>query len=191
MTATVPHHMKPFLLRLPLIAVLALTAACSPKFDWREIRSDNAAYIIAMPAKPAVFTRPIDLNGIATAMTMTATEVDGITFAIGSAELPEATQAQTSLVAMKTAMVNNIRGTVRHEKTATMPQSQNAGTGMLAYTEILASGAADAATNGQPRVLFARFFAKDRHVYQLVVTGREDAVQRDAVDTYFSSFRFN
>lgn len=88
-------------------------------------------------------------------------------------------------------MVNNIRGTVRQEKTATMPQSQNAGAGMLAYTEILTSGAADAATNGQPRVLFARFFAKDKHVYQLVVTGREDAVQRDVVDTYFSSFRFN
>lgn len=189
--ATISHHMKPFLLRLSLVAMLALTAACSPKFDWREIRSDDAAYIIAMPAKPAVFTRSIDLHGITTSMTMTATEVDGITFAIGSAELSEATQAQTSLAAMKTAMVNNIRGAIRHEKTATMPQSQTAGAGMLAYTEILASGAADAATNGQPRVLFARFFAKERHVYQLVVTGREDTVQRDVVDTYFSSFRFN
>ena len=51
--------------------------------------------------------------------------------------------------------------------------------------------AAVAATNGQPRVLFARFFAKERRVYQLVVTGSEKAVQRDLVDTYFSSFRFN
>lgn len=183
--------MKSFLLRISFVAMLTMVAACSPKFDWREIRGDDATYVIAMPAKPAVFTRRIDLDGMTTAMTMTATEVDGITFAIGIAELPEATQAQTSLAAMKTAMVNNIRGTVRHEKTATMPQSQRAGAGMLAYTEIAASGAADATTNGQPRVLFARFFAKERRVYQLVVTGSEKAVQRDLVDTYFSSFRFN
>lgn len=184
--------MKPFLLRLScIVALLATTAACSPKFDWREIRGNDAAYVIAMPAKPAEYTRRIDLDGIAASMTMTATEVDGITFAIGTAELPEATQAQTSLAAMKTAMVNNIRGTIRQEKTGTMPQSQHAGSGMLAYTEIAASGAADAATNGQPRVLFARFFAKERRVYQLVVTGGEKAVRNDIVETYFSSFRFN
>lgn len=174
-----------------LLALFAMLTACSPKFDWREIRSDNAAYVIAMPAKPASFTRQIDLDGIKTAMTMTATEVDGVTFAVGTAELPEAPQAQASLAAMKTAMVNNIRGTVRQEKVATMPQSQNANTGTLAYIEIVASGAADAATGGQPRVLFARFVAKERRVYQVIVTGSERTISREIVDTYFSSFRFN
>ncbi|HWU97154.1 MAG TPA: hypothetical protein VN114_01480 [Oxalicibacterium sp.] len=175
-----------------LIAAIALTlAACSPQFDWREIRSDAAPYVVAMPAKPSTFSRKIDLDGTETVMTMTAAEVGDVTFAVGMAELPDATRAQLSLAAMKTALVNNIRGTVRQEKVLTMAQTQTASGGTLAVTEIEATGPASAATGNQPRVLFARFVARDKRVYQLVATGPEKAVTRDIVATYFSSFKFN
>lgn len=183
--------MKTVLSRLLFIAIVLMLTACSPKFDWREIRSDAAPYIVAMPAKPSTFSRKIDLDGTETVMTMTATEVGDVTFAVGTAELPDAASAQVSLAAMKTAMVNNIRGTIRQEKVSTMPQAQNSASGTLAVTEIEAAGAAGAATGNQPRILFARFVAKDKRVYQLVVTGPEKAVTPDIVATYFSSFRFN
>lgn len=166
-------------------SVLALTA-CSPKFDWREIRSNDAPYAVAMPSKPTTLTRQIDLNGTPVAMTMTASSVDGITFAVGSAELPDATQAQVSLSAMKTALVNNISGTIKQEKTLTMAQG-SAG-GQLAVMEMQALGASN---NEQTRVLFARFVAQDKRVYQLVVTGAEKAVKRELVDTFFASFKLN
>lgn len=166
-------------------SALALTA-CSPKFDWREIRSNDAPYAVAMPSKPTTLTRQIDLNGTPVAMTMTASAVDGITFAVGSAELPDATQAQVSLSAMKTALVNNISGTIRQEKTLTMAQG-SAG-GQLAVMEMQALGAS---SNEQARVLFARFVAQDKRVYQLVVTGSEKAVKRELVDTFFASFKLN
>lgn len=121
-------------------------------------------------------------------MTMVASEVDGVTFAVGSAELPDATQAQVSLAAMKTAMLNNISGTVKHEKVLTMPQSINASGGTVALTEIEASGPA---TNGQIRVLFARFLAKEKCVYQLVVIGPEKSVNPELAATFFSSFKLN
>jgi hypothetical protein len=183
--------MKNILSRLVFAAIALMLAACSPTFDWREIRSDAAPYVIAMPAKPSTFSRKIDLDGIETVMTMTAAETGDVTFAVGTAELPDATRAQVSLAAMKTAMVNNIRGTIRQEKIVTMPQTQSSASGMLAVTEIEATGTASAATGGQPRILFARFVAKDKRVYQLVVTGPEKVVTRDIVATYFSSFRFN
>lgn len=183
--------MKTVFLRLLFAAIALMLAACSPQFDWREIRSDAAPFVVAMPAKPSTFSRKIDLDGTETLMTMTAAEVGDITFAVGMAELPDATRAQLSLAAMKTALVNNIRGTIRQEKVLTMAQTQAAASGTLAVTEIEATGPASVATGNQPRVLFARFVARDKRVYQLVATGPEKAVTRDIVATYFSSFKFN
>lgn len=172
------------------IALLSL-AACSPQYNWREIRSETAAYTVAMPGKPATFARQISLNGMSVTMTMIASETGKATFAVGTAELPDATQAQVSLNAIKTALVRNIGGTIKQEKMLVMAQSQNTDAGKLAVTEIEASGPASAATDGQPRILFARFIANDKRVYQLVATGPEKSVNRDIADTFFSSFKFN
>lgn len=170
-----------------LLVSFIFLSACSPKYDWREVRSDAAPYVIALPTKPTTHTRTIDLKGIKASMTMVASEVDGVTFAVGSAELPDAIQAQVSLGAMKTAMINNIAGTVKHEKVLTIPQSINA-PGTVVVTEIEASGPP---SNGQNRVLFARFLAKENRVYQLVVLGPEKSVKREMVATFFSSFKLN
>lgn len=172
-----------------LLCSALLLTACSPKFDWREIQSNDAPYAVAMPSKPSAVTRQIDLNGAQVAMTMTVSTVDGLTFAVGSAELPDATQAQVSLNSMKTALVKNIAGTVKEEKVLTMPHGTTSG--QLAVTEIQVLGSVGANGSEQARVLFARFVAKDKRVYQLVVTGAEKAVKRELVDTFFSSFKLN
>ncbi|MES2024304.1 MAG: hypothetical protein V4448_01975 [Pseudomonadota bacterium] len=178
-----------FILKITLITAALTLAACSPKFDWREVRSNDAPYAVALPSKPTTLTRKIDLNGIPVSMTMTASSIDGVTFAVGTAELPDAMQAQVSLNAMKTALVNNIGGTIKQEKMSTM--AHGAAAGQLAVMEVEASGPASAATNDQKRVLFARFVAKDKRVYQLVVTGSEKVVTRELVGTFFSSFKLN
>ena len=114
-------------------------------------------------------------------MTMTGTSVEGVTFAVGSTEFPDALAALHALPAMKNALVRNIHGQIRNEKTAPGPAP--------ATIEIEASGQPDAATDSQPRLLSARFIAKDRQVYQLVVTGKQNAVTHDAIDTFFESFK--
>jgi hypothetical protein len=176
-------------LKVTLVATALMLTACSPKYDWREVRSSDAPYAVALPSKPTTLSRQIDLNGVPVTMTMTASAVDGVTFAVGTAELPDATQAQVSLNAMKTALVNNISGTISQEKMSTMAHGVAAG--QLAVMEVDAQGPASAATNGQTRVMFARFVAKDKRVYQLGVTGAEKNVTRDLVNTFFSSFKLN
>lgn len=186
----IPNIMKfiaSILLKTLIVASVFSLAACTPKYDWREVRGENATYVIALPSKPTTFTRTIDLNGTPVSMTMVAAEVEGVTFAVGSAELPDATQAQVSVTAMKTAMVNNIGGKIRQEKVLTMAQSPYAA-GKVAVTEVEASGPA---ANGQSRILFGRFVAKEKRVYQVVVLGAEKGLKRDTVDTFFSSFKFN
>lgn len=175
--------------RCALAVALLMLAACTPHYNWREIRSDNAPYVVALPARPASFSRDIDLNGTRVNMTMTAAEVGHSTFAVGTAELPTAPQAQASLEAMKEALLRNIAGTLREQKTLTIAQSSHAGSGRLAVIEITASGRGDQATGGQPRLLFARFVAKDKRVFQLVATGPEKDLHRELVDTFFSSFK--
>lgn len=164
-------------LRAACLSCALLLIACSPKFDWREVRGGGAPFSVTLPAKPSSHTRKIDLGGLPVEMTMTATEVDKVTFAVGAAELPDASQAPKALESMKTALVKNIGGAIRQEK---------AGAGMI---QIEASGQPTRSSGGQPILLLARFVAKGKYIYQVVVVGSEKAVSREAADTFFSSFK--
>jgi len=162
-----------------LAGVLLLTA-CSPKYDWREVRGSDAPFVVMLPSKPASHTRGVNLDGIQVNMTMTAADVDGVAFAIGVAQLPDAMLTDKALDTMKRALVRNIGGTVTHEKSLTVK-----GMPMLS---LQASGP-PAAGSEHPRLLLARFIAQDRYVYQLVVVGKENALAHDAADIFFSSFQ--
>ena len=93
------------------LALLSLTA-CSPKYNWRDYNSPDAAYGVMFPAKPAQHTRTVNLNGTRLPMTMTAAEVDGVVYAVGTARAPDIANAEAALEAMQTALVANIDGTI-------------------------------------------------------------------------------
>lgn len=160
-------------------AVLAMTG-CTPKYDWREVRGADAPFTILLPAKPTTFARPINLDGVQVTMAMTAAEIDGVTFAVGSVQLPDAATAQAALNKMKTALVKNINGGIKHEKFS-------AKTEPVPAIDIEASGS----SNGQPYLLLARFAAKDTRAYQVIVAGREKDISREAADTFLTSFKLN
>jgi len=166
--------------RCAALVCLLFLGACSPKFDWREVRGPAAPYMVMLPAKPATHARDINLDGLAVTMTMTGAEVDDVTFAVGTVDVADATQAAHAMNAMKTALVRNINGKVVAEKT---PNAGNP----LGMSELEASGPA---RNGK-RVLLARFLARERHVYQLLVVGDERDLSREAADTFFTSFRLS
>ncbi|HWW71252.1 MAG TPA: hypothetical protein VN089_15025, partial [Duganella sp.] len=78
--------MKKFTLALLMAVALS---ACSPQYDWRDYRANDAPYAVLFPAKPASQTRTIKLGDLDVNMTMTAAEVDGVVFAVGSAQLAD------------------------------------------------------------------------------------------------------
>ncbi|MGV3741904.1 MAG: hypothetical protein ACO1NO_06315 [Burkholderiaceae bacterium] len=172
------------LLRFLLLAMSGmLLSACSPTYDWREVPGSDAPYVASFPAKPATHSKAIDLNGMKVTMSMTAARTEDITFAVGSVPAADAKAALASVNAMKTAMVKNISGTIRHEKI--LPPAPN----QLQAIELEASGKGNGGTSGQPVVLFARFIAKPDRVYQLIVIGPDQAVPREEVEMFFSSFK--
>lgn len=178
---------KPIPTILATLLAAGVFSACSPKFDWRDYRSADAPYTALFPGKPASFTREVDLDGVKANMTMTAAEIDGTTFAIGSAEMADAAKAQAAVIAMKTAMVKNIGGTVTSEKAASVASSGAAASNRQSSIEVEATGM----QNGTPMLLVGRFVAVDKRVYQVIVLGKEKHVERDSVDTFMSSAKLN
>lgn len=167
---TAPH----FNIAAVWLTLLFLLAGCSPPFDWREVHGMGPApYTVLLPAKPASMTRQVNLGGIKADMIMTAAETGGLTFAVGSAELTDTAQAAAALAVMKTAMVQNISGTIRREKTAATP----------AATRI------EIEATGQARLMQAHFIVRGRHVYQLVLLGPEGKIPAEVAETFFDSFK--
>ena len=71
---------------VPILLAGALLAGCNPTYNWREVASQDGRFTALFPAKPTTFTRPVDVDGMRVQMTMTAAEVDGATFAVGTAD---------------------------------------------------------------------------------------------------------
>lgn len=156
-----------------VFAVIAALTACSPKFDWRDYRSAEAPYSALFPGKPATHTRTVNLGGQEASMTMAASDVDGTMFAIGSTELATPAAAQLAAQAMKTAMIRNIGG---------VPAKEDAKDGGV---ELVAHG-----TNaGRAIDLHGRFVARGNRAYQAVVIGPARAMDREAIETFLTSFK--
>jgi hypothetical protein len=169
------------LLRLLLLTALSILAGCSPSLNWRQVQGVDAPFVVLLPAKPDTLSRPIDLDGMAVTMSMTAAEVEGVTFAVGSIVLPDAALAPKALQAMKIALVRNINGSIQSERAGAAGSVDIAATGTLGRSN-------------QPARLLARFAARERRVYQAVVVGSASAVDAlgvDAADTFFTSLKLH
>ncbi len=160
---------------LPLILAMLLSA-CSPKYDWRDYRSNDAPYAVLFPGKPSTQSRSIKLDQLDVSMTMSAADIDGVIFAVGSAQLADAAQAPAAVEAMKTAMLKNINATITSSKTLA--------NGAL---EVDASGT----EKGRTMRLIGRFIAKEKRIYQVVVIGPAQNIEADSVETFLTSFKQN
>ncbi|MEN3275942.1 MAG: hypothetical protein V7631_1732 [Massilia sp.] len=163
------------------MAGAALLAACNPTYNWRDYSSPDAPYRVMFPAKPVTHTRPVDLNGMQVDMTMTAAEVEGVTFAVGTGLAPDPARAQAALGEMRSALVRNLGATVQSEAAAA-PNGDQAAGGSI-DVDVLGSA------NGQPMKLRGHFAAKGNRFYQVIVVGKEKAVAPEQADQFISSFK--
>jgi hypothetical protein len=166
------------------LACLAL-AACSPQYNWRDYSSPDAPFRVMFPDKPSTHTRSIDLDGMKVDMTMTAAQVDGSMFAVGTAEAPDAARAEAALVAMKTALVNNIGATIKSEKAGAASALSGSSVARSAAIDIDASGT----QNGKPMRLVGHFESRNKRFYQVIVMGREDKLSKENIEMFMSSFK--
>jgi hypothetical protein len=154
----------------------ALLAGCNPAYNWREHTSQEGRFKVLFPAKPASHTRPVDLDGLRVEMTMTAAEVDGATFAVGSATAPDAADARAALPAMRLALLRNIGAS--EEDAPPGPDGLR--------VNVLGNG--NGAGKGKPMHLSGLFEARGARFYQVIVLGPEGATSPEQIDQFLTSF---
>jgi hypothetical protein len=163
--------------RLAAAGLVFLLAACNPTYNWRDYASPDASWRGTFPAKPASFTRSIDLDGMHVAMTMTAAEVEGATFAVGTGVAPDAAAARTALDAMRVALMRNI-GAASPSASATA--TSNAGTSIAID--------ASSTRNGTPMRLVGRVESRGTRFYQVIVVGPSAAMPAEQIEQFLTSF---
>ncbi|QYF94580.1 hypothetical protein KY495_05015 [Massilia sp. PAMC28688] len=177
-----PFHFPTFLASVLLMFTLA---ACSPEYNWRDYRSPHAPFTVMFPDKPSTHTREVNLNGLVVAMTMTAVDINGNMFAVGTAEAPDAARAQAALAAMKTALVNNIGATIKSEKAGKLSAAAGARSVPGAAIDLEAVGQ----NKGEAMRLVGHFEARDKRFYQVIVMGKARELTKENVDMFMSSFQ--
>lgn len=164
--------------------LLVFLAACTPKYDWRTVQDTSAPYTVLLPAKPSSLTRTVNLGGIQASMTMTAAEVDDVTFAVGTAELADMDQARAALAVMKDTMVRNIGGVILQEKNVADPAGLR-----IDVDAGPSTSAVPVARGGKTSILHARFIVRGKRVYQVIAVGPAKTMRAEAVDTFLTSFK--
>ncbi len=172
-----------------LLAALAafMTAACSPDYNWREVRGPDQDYLVMLPGKPAEMTRTVHLQALEVQMVMQGARVGETSFTVAAAELPDdgAATREAALAAMRAGMLRNIGGTEREALPARVQVVDGAGAarGELPATRILAEGR----TAGGEVTMRAGFVGRGRHAYQWVVLG--PSIDDEQARTFLDSFR--
>lgn len=76
---------------------LALVAACSPEYNWREVTVDDGVGMVMFPDKPRSQERSLSFAGHALRFTLTTADIGGTIFAVGHAPWPEPMRADEGL----------------------------------------------------------------------------------------------
>ena len=173
---------------LPFLAVAAL-GACSPAFNWREVRPDNTALTAMLPCKPDKGSKTVPLGGQPTQLSMVGCETSGAMFAIASADMGDAQKAadvlaqwaQATLVNMKApplALAGAAGGTT------TAPLKVTGATLSPAPVLITARGvrADNSAVASQ-----AAYFAQGSQVFQAVIYA--DNIAPEVAEAFFSGLK--
>ncbi|MGO4576382.1 hypothetical protein AB4Z48_10070 [Cupriavidus sp. 2TAF22] len=185
---------SPSLAGLVAIAAICALAACSPRYDWRTIQSNDGAYAALYPGKPSGAAREVSIAGRKLPMTMEAARVDETLFAVGVVTLPadDAAMRQAALASMQAGLLGNLGPHPADAVKTRQVTVMSAATPAVALEGVEVQVAAVSPQDKSARRLTARLVASGVHVYQAVVLEAGDAArdqrQAEQVDQFLTSF---
>ena len=174
-----------------LALALMLLASCSERLEWRELKSPDG-YGVMLPGRAQTVARDVAFEGHQLPVSMTSTGIGSAMFAVGVARLPAAVAAdaaarERTIAHFRDGLVRNIGGAVTAAGPATLILAPGSTRELRAAQSVEARGRAGA--NGQAAQLAARFFIVDDRLYEVIALGGEGAIEPNALDTFFTSFR--
>ena len=165
-------------MRFPALAAAVALAACSPTFNWREIRVDAAGLKARLPCKPDRGARPVPMAGRQVQLQVLGCDAGGATFAILTGDVVDPLRSAEVLEQWRRATLANMRGDAAQAQ-AFLPA------GAMALAPSLRVTAAGQRADGSPVQSQAAYFARGSRVFQAVIYA--DRVTPEVAETFFLS----
>ena len=179
--------MSRFLLTF-LLALAAAVTACSPAFNWREVRPENTRLSLLLPCKPDRAEKTVPLGGAPVMLRMAGCNAGGATFAVAVADLGDAARTAPVLAQWQALTLANMKaGAVSTPGQApeVLPLKLQGASPLAAPVLVRAMGqrADGSKVSGQ-----AAYFAQGSQVFQVVLYA--DKWMPEVSETFFSSLKF-
>ncbi|MFI5443985.1 hypothetical protein ACHMXK_01735 [Polaromonas sp. UC242_47] len=92
-----------------LLAALLALAACSPTFNWREVRPENTRLSLLLPCKPDKAQKTVPLGGQTAQLSMLGCDAGGATFAVAVADMGDAAHTGAALAQWQSLTLANMK----------------------------------------------------------------------------------
>lgn len=165
----------------PALLLALAAAACSPTFNWREIRVDPTPLRAMLPCKPSQASRTVPMAGAQVDLEVLGCDAGGATFAVLHATLPDASRANEVLVQWNRATLANLHGSA----TTSRPFNPAGATPLPGAQRVSATGKRQdgSVVRGE-----AAYFARGGEVFQAVVYASDP--KPEWVQPFFDGLRF-
>ena len=171
------------MLRPALAAATLVVAACSPTFNWREVRAESIPLKAMLPCKPDKLARTVPMAGRQVELQVLGCESGGATFAVLTGDIVEPLRAGEVLAQWRLATLANMRSSP-----ASAQDRPFLPAGAMALAQSLRVAAAGQRSDGSKVESQAAYFGRGSHVVQAVVYA--DKVPAEAAETFFASLGF-
>lgn len=173
-------------MRLPCLSLVLCAAAlggCSPTFNWREARHDEAGLRFLLPCKPDAAAREVPLAGQAVRLQMQGCEAGGATFAVAAARLADAAQAGRAVADWRAALLATL-----HTPAPVAERAQPVQGAPAPGQRLQLEGRQ--ANSGQPAHAQALWFGRGEWVFQAVlIEPPTQALPTGVADSFFEGLQ--
>jgi hypothetical protein len=163
------------------VLMAAWLTACSPTFDWREVRPAGSSLTLLMPCRPDAHERAVTLAGRRVQLSLHVCTAGELTWGLAWADVGEPAQVRVALSELGDAAAANIDA---KERQAVPLQVPGATPGDRSERLELSGALGDGRNVNMQVALFAR----GTHVFQATAIGPR--VTAEAGETFFASLRF-
>jgi hypothetical protein len=163
------------------LVIACALAACSPTFDWREVRTVQGGLAALLPCKPEKGSRTVPMAGREVSLDALSCSTGGATFAVLTADVEDAARTGEVLAQWKAATLANL-----HSASSQEIAFQPPGAGKLPQSlQVVASGQR---ADGSKVESHAAYFARGSQVFQAVIY--TDRLKPEAAEPFFSGLKF-
>ena len=181
--------------------VLFVLAACSPAFNWREVRPDNSGLSLLFPCKPEKAEKMVPLGGPPTNLILLGCDTGGATFAVAMADIGDASKVPAVLEQWQNLTLANMKAPLIPAAAASATAVQAVQGTLPTQRALIKVPGADLLS--PPVLLTARgqrpggggvtghaaYFSRGTQVFQVVLYA--DKVLPEESETFFSSLKFD